>query len=222
MLASDQVIIFDCDGVLVNSEVIYHAVEMDHLARIGLIYEPLAYSVRFTGLHGRDFMAALRADHAKLDQGPFPEDFQNNMVRDMYVRMETELAVVDGIHDLLDRHSGLRAVASSSAMKGLRRKLEITDLGHRFDGHVYSGDQVEHGKPAPDLFLMTADKLGAAPEECLVLEDSVNGVKAGVAAGMTVWGFTGAGHADDGLGARLKAAGAHDIVSSFAEMTALF
>ncbi|WP_417687619.1 HAD family hydrolase [Roseibium sp.] len=221
MLTSDQVIIFDCDGVLVNSEVIYHAVEMEHLARIGLVYEPLDYSVRFTGLHGRDFMAALRADHAKLDQGPFPDDFQDNMVRDMYARMETELTAVEGIQGLLDRHAGPRAVASSSALKGLLRKLEITHLGHRFDGHVYSGDQVANGKPAPDLFLMAADKLGAAPVDCLVLEDSVNGVKAGVAAGMTVWGFTGAGHADDGLGDRLRAAGADNVVSSFAEMTAL-
>ncbi|MEJ8476404.1 HAD family hydrolase [Roseibium algae] len=213
-------IIFDCDGVLINSEIIYHAVEMEYLGEIGLTYEPIAYRSRFTGLHGRDFMAAIKADHAALNNGPFPDDFKDRMTAEMYRRMETELTPVADIHRLLDLHKGPRAVASSSGMKGLKRKLQITGLTDHFHQHVYSGDQVDNGKPAPDLFLMAAEKIGQAPSDCLVLEDSINGVKAGLAAGMTVWGFVGAGHADEGLADRLRDAGAHDVILSFDDMAA--
>ncbi|MBS8261939.1 HAD family phosphatase [Roseibium polysiphoniae] len=219
MSLAQQPIIFDCDGVLINSEVIYHAVEMEFLGQIGLTYEPIAYRTRFTGLHGRDFMAAIKADYAALAKGPFPDDFQESMTTEMYRRMETELTSVSGIHSFLALHKGQRAVASSSGLKGLKRKLQITELAEHFDNHIYSGDQVEHGKPAPDLFLMAADRIGQTPAECVVLEDSINGVKAGVAAGMTVWGFVGAGHADDGLADRLTDAGAHDVIVSFQQMT---
>ncbi|WP_153771449.1 HAD family phosphatase [Labrenzia sp. CE80] len=219
MSLAQQPIIFDCDGVLINSEVIYHAVEMEFLGQIGLTYEPITYRTRFTGLHGRDFMAAIKADYAALAKGPFPNDFQERMTAEMYRRMETELTSVAGIHSFLELHKGPRAVASSSGLKGLKRKLQITELAEHFDNHIYSGDLVEHGKPAPDLFLMAADRIGQPPAECVVLEDSINGVKAGVAAGMTVWGFVGAGHADDGLANRLTDAGAHDVIVSFRQMT---
>ena len=215
MSLRNRTIIFDCDGVLVDSEVIYHSVELEFLSAIGLDYEPIAYGARFTGLHGRDFMAAIHSDYAALNKGPFPADFQQNMVAEMYRRMELELTAVDGIHELLSGHEGPRAVASSSGLDGLRRKLEMTELAPYFAEHVYSGDQVEHGKPAPDLFLMAAARLGISPEDCIVVEDSINGVKAGVAAGMTVWGFTGAGHADTDLGSRLLEAGAHEVLPSF-------
>src|SRR5699024_7858128 len=99
--------------------------------------------------------------------------------------------------------------------EGLERKLRQVELWDHFGGHVYSAEHVVNAKPAPDLFLHAAAQLGVAPADCLVIEDSVNGVKAGLAAGMTVWGFLGGGHADDGLAARLRAAGVSKVLADW-------
>jgi beta-phosphoglucomutase-like phosphatase (HAD superfamily) len=115
----------------------------------------------------------------------------------------------------------LKAVASSSTREGLERKLRQVGLWEHFAPHVYSADHVVHAKPAPDLFLHTAEALGVAPDECLVLEDSVNGVIAARAAGMRVWGFLGGGHSHDRLGARLTAAGAERLVQDWPEAAQL-
>jgi beta-phosphoglucomutase-like phosphatase (HAD superfamily) len=100
----------------------------------------------------------------------------------------------------------------------LHVKLRLVGLHGDFDPHIHSGDDVAHGKPAPDLFLRAASGLGVNPGECVVVEDSVHGVRAGVAAGADVWGFTGGGHADAGLADRLRAAGAALVFSDFAAM----
>ncbi|HWY63688.1 MAG TPA: HAD-IA family hydrolase, partial [Rhizomicrobium sp.] len=115
----------------------------------------------------------------------------------------------------------LKAVASSSTKEGLERKLRQVGLWSHFEPHVYSADHVVHAKPAPDLFLHAAEKLGVRPDDCLVLEDSVNGVVAARAAGMRVWGFLGGGHAHDRLGERLTAAGAERLVKDWPEAVAL-
>jgi beta-phosphoglucomutase-like phosphatase (HAD superfamily) len=119
-----------------------------------------------------------------------------------------------------------KAVASSSTREGLERKLKQVGLWEHFEPHIYSADHVTHAKPAPDLFLHAAEALNVEPGECLVLEDSVNGVIAGRAAGMRVWGFLGGGHAHDRhfrdkLGARLTAAGAERLVRDWPEAARL-
>lgn len=93
-------------------------------------------------------------------------------------------------------------------MRKLHAKLERVGLLHHFAPHVYSAEQVRYSKPAPDLFLFTAEQLGVRPERCLVIEDSINGVRAARAGGMRVFGYTGGGHADSELSERLRAAGA--------------
>lgn len=103
----------------------------------------------------------------------------------------------------------------------LKSKLERTGLYDLAAPHVYSADLVDHGKPAPDIFLYTAQKLDVDPARCLVLEDSENGVKSGVAAGMTVWGFLGGGHIFDGHGDRLQGAGAAALATDFAAFIAM-
>jgi beta-phosphoglucomutase-like phosphatase (HAD superfamily) len=113
--------------------------------------------------------------------------------------------------------AGKIGVASSSRAHFLKSKLERTDLYDLAGPHVYSADLVAHGKPAPDIFLYAAEKLGADPARCLVLEDSENGVKAGIAAKMTVWGFLGGGHIFDGHGERLLEAGAERLSCNFAD-----
>jgi HAD superfamily hydrolase (TIGR01509 family) len=211
-------IIFDCDGVLVDSEKIYISVEREQLATIGLEYEFGEYQTRFVGLSYADYLQLLEADYAALDRGTFPNDFVTTLEAVCWQRFESELNAVDGVVGLLDHFTGQVAVASSSTVEGLHKKLVMTGLHPHFDPHVYSGELVAKGKPAPDLFLFAASQLGRTADQCLVIEDSVNGVRAALAAGMAVWGFTGGGHADEGLSQRLKSAGAHEVFSHFAEM----
>ena len=125
---------------------------------------------------------------------------------------------MEGLEPLLASMTLPKAVASSSTVRSLQRKLSLTGLASWFGDHVYSAEHVEHGKPAPDLFLHAAAKLGHAPGDCIVVEDSVLGVQAGVAAGMQVWGFTGGGHGDAGLGQRLANAGAVRVFDRFHDM----
>ncbi|MEX3007382.1 HAD family hydrolase [Hoeflea sp. TYP-13] len=211
-------IIFDCDGVLVDSEKIFLAVEREHLERIGLSYDRAEYQRRFMGLKTADYLSELGNDHIAKTGRALPADFAGKLKAECLERLQTELELIDGVETLLEHHEGAKAVASSSALDALHMKLEITGIHRRFHPHIYSGEEVENGKPAPDLFLMAAHRLGVEPAGCLVIEDSENGVIAGAAAGMTVWGFTGGGHADDGLKQRLHGAGAHAVMSSFEEM----
>lgn len=215
-----QAIIFDCDGVLVDSEIIAIAVEREHLGGWGLFYDDETYISRFVGLHNRDYHAALRVD--ARDRGiALPADFPAIIQAAIWTRFTAELRAIDGALALATGFDGPIAVASSSEQDKLHRKLEMTGLASAFGDHVYSSDLVEHGKPAPDLFLYAADKLGARPDSCLVIEDSENGVRAGRSAGMKTVGFTGGAHADAGLQERLEAAGAHHVAASFAEIASL-
>lgn len=210
-------LIFDCDGVLVDSEAIAIHAERELLASWGLDYDFETFVSRFVGLHNRDFYIALAGDADRLGLR-LPEGFGPQLQANNWKRYETELTAIAGVPDVVAAFGGALAVASSSEAAKLVRKLEITGLDHLFTPHIYSSDLVKNGKPAPDLFLLTAEKLGAAPETCLVIEDSINGIKAARAAGMTAWGFTGGGHADPGLAQRLTQAGAHGVFASHPEI----
>jgi HAD superfamily hydrolase (TIGR01509 family) len=208
-------IIFDCDGVLINSEVINLAVEREMLAELGLTYELAVYQTRFVGLANNSFFAALDADHRVHHNAPLPIDFPARVNEKCWERFRSELKAVDGVETLLGIVHVPIAVASSSGVNSLQEKLHMTGLHAAFNPHIYSGNLVANGKPAPDLFLYAAAQLEKEPAQCLVVEDSVNGVIAGVSAGMTVWGFAGGGHADPGMEERLKRAGAHQVFSSY-------
>jgi beta-phosphoglucomutase-like phosphatase (HAD superfamily) len=106
------------------------------------------------------------------------------------------------------------AVASGSSVEGLQWKLKKTDLHAAFDPHIYSANEVPNGKPAPDVFLLAAERLGVAPADCIVVEDGRNGVIGAVAAGMTAIGFTAGGHCGPGHGDSLLAAGARDAFAT--------
>jgi len=221
-MADMAALIFDCDGVLVDSEHIAMSVERECLAEIGLRYETADYLNRFVGLKDADFYAELERDCQASNGRALPAGFLENLRSRCWARFRTELAAIDGVRAFLDTYNGALAVASSSTMDGLHEKLELTGLHHLFSPHIYSGQQVTCGKPAPDLFLFAASRLDLTPEDCLVIEDSVNGVRAARSAGMEVWGFTGGGHADADLGRRLSDVGAHKVVANYAEFSAEF
>jgi HAD superfamily hydrolase (TIGR01509 family) len=218
MLSYFDAIIFDCDGVIVDSEIIHVSIERELLSEYGLFYSLEVYLSRFMGLAMPDYYAELERDYqAKFDK-PFPTSFEPELTRRAWPRIEAELKAVPDLEDLVSSLTQPVAVASSSPIDRLTQKLEITGLSHLFKPHIYSAQRVENGKPAPDLFLFAAKQLNVSPLRCVVIEDSENGVRAGCAAGMSVIGFTGGQHADPGLAERLKAAGAHHIASGHAEL----
>lgn len=214
-------IIFDCDGVLVDSEVIHLAAELELLANLGLVYERETYLTRFVGLSNADFYAELTLDYARIVGDEFPSNFESHLDQIVWPRIETGLEAIDGAADLVCAFGGKVAVASSSPYHKLVRKLEIAGLRSLFEPHIYSADHVKAGKPAPDLFLHSAAQLVVDPKRCLVVEDSVHGVLAAIAAGMIPIGFVGGAHCDAGLEQRLLANGAELVVAHHTLLLAL-
>lgn len=210
-----MLLIFDCDGVLVDSEV----VALDELSAIladnGRPMSVAACGEAFLGRHIDDIVAGIESRLGRPLPGGAPA-----MARRMLARLERELKPVPGVAALLERLHGPRCVASSSDRARIAATLRWTGLDRFFGPHIFSGLDVARGKPAPDLFLHAAAAMGAAPADCVVIEDSVFGVAAGVAAGMPVLGFTGGSHSDAGHAARLEAAGARRTVARMDEVPA--
>lgn len=214
-----KAIIFDCDGVLIDSELIYKSSEQEFLEKVGLTYNPVEFFRRFMGVSEEHFFEMAGNDHHAKHGTPLPADFRTNLLANQKKRFEEELKAMAGIDAMLyDLSHVTRAVASSSPIDSLHRKLQMTGLKHHFGDHIYSASHVKFGKPKPDLFLYAAEKIGMEPKDCLVIEDSENGVLAGLAAGMTVVGFTGGGHCHDLHHESLSKTGAHKIAHSAAEL----
>ena len=217
-----EAIIFDCDGVLVDSEVLAMRGERRALTELGLHYSREEYMRRFIGLHDDAFMDAVRDDfHNRL--GAVPPDVEDRLIKARRDEMKSLTAIAGAANALQCASVTGRpiAVASSSRAHFLENKMKKTSLWDHAAPHIYSADLVEHAKPAPDIFLYAAQKIGARPNACVAIEDSENGVRAGVAAGMIVWGFLGGGHVDDGHGDRLVAAGASRLVADHAEFISI-
>lgn len=222
-------ILFDCDGVLVDSEIVGLEDSAAFLTAQGFDWTPEDLIRRFTGMRQDAFAAGLRAAYDQvLGRAASEEEAATLMEGVIGARRANRhtMTLVPGAAAMIDAASGLRgvrlAVASSSAQHFLDDKIDRYDLRRFFGEHVYSADHVAHGKPAPDIFLFAADKVGARPEDCLVIEDSAHGVAAGVAAGAVVWGFLGGGHVLDGHAEQLLAAGAARLVDDHASLSALF
>jgi HAD superfamily hydrolase (TIGR01509 family) len=213
-------LIFDCDGVLVDSEGISMEVELQYLSDLGLKYDLSEYKRKLFGLSAKDYTAHLKRDYLALGRGEFPDNVLKIIKSERWARYSGELKTFDGIRALLEGFDGEVAIASSSSVTSVKKKLKLTGLSNYFDGRIYSEDMVSSGKPAPDLIRFVVAQLKASPHECLLIEDSVNGVQAGVEAGVHVWGFTGGSHADEDLARELYAAGAEKVFSNFHDIGA--
>lgn len=211
-------IIFDCDGVLINSESILKNYYRGFLANLGLHYDHHGYSKRFKGKAWPQFTTMIEAEYLETFGKPLPEGSYDGVKDGTWAEYQRSLQPTDGIDILLGNITHPKAVASNSHAASLERKLRHTGLIEHFAPHLISLEDVENGKPAPDMFLLAAERLGAAPEKCLIIEDSVTGVTAGAAAGMTVWGYVGESGGDPDLPDMLRAAGAHDIFAHHDEI----
>lgn len=212
-------VIFDCDGVLVDSEILGLDDCAAYLKGHGLDWSPADLVRLFTGLRDDVFSARLSEAYRSVNACDPPPDFFDGLIEQRRKRRD-ELRPVAGAAAALQRITLAKAVASSSRAVFLESKLKRTGLWEHVAPHVYSGERVAHGKPAPDIFLYAAERLGADPARCLAVEDSANGVLAARAAGMTVCGFLGGLHCFEGHGSRLESAGAHWTAASFAALLA--
>ena len=180
-----ELVIFDCDGVLVDSERLAVRTEATILSGLGWPLTEADIVERFVG-RSAAFM------HREIERHlgrPIDWDAEfESRYREVF---ERELVEVPGIVEALDEITSPVCVASSGSHEKMRFTLGQTGLFDRFDGRIFSADQVANGKPAPDIFLFAADQMGAAPDRCAVIEDSVSGVTAGLSAGMAVFAFAG-------------------------------
>lgn len=215
-----ELIIFDCDGVLVDSEPISIAVLNEIIAGAGVeIEEARAYEL-FLGRSMATIGETLATEFGlAMTRGHLDE-----MRQKLYQRFRSELKPIRGIAGTLAAldPSIKRCVASSSYPERIRLSLDLTGLLGAFGEHIFSASMVKNGKPAPDLFLHAASEMGVAPERCLVIEDSPAGVQAARAAGMRVLGFAGGSHAvGDGFREALEALGAETVFDDMALLPAL-
>lgn len=184
-------IIFDCDGVLVDSEPIAIRVLVEGLTALGqAIDEATAYE-RFLGRSLAAMQTILRDESGLVLS---PDDLERMRLR-LFEAYRRELRPIPGVVEVLDALAGRYCVASSSQPERLRFSLEVTGLLPRFAPHLFSAVMVAQGKPAPDLFLYVAEQMGVRPDDCLVIEDSPAGIEAAHRAGMRAFAFTGGGHA---------------------------
>jgi HAD superfamily hydrolase (TIGR01509 family) len=183
-------IIFDCDGVLVDSEPIAIEVLVETVAALG-VHIPTDIAYRdFLGRTLKTVSASLATDHGVVMDDTALEDMRQSL----YARYKSALKPMPGISGVLGTLDIPACVASSSVYERIEISLKLTGLYDRFSPNIYSATMVARGKPAPDLFLFAAEKMGVAPADCVVIEDSPAGVMAAKAAGMAVIAFIGGSH----------------------------
>lgn len=187
-------VIWDCDGCLIDSEYIACELGARLLSEAGYSISTEDYIRRFCGQGKSHIFNSIKED-CGIDYRAHMESIDKKELQREAFRKN--LKPMDGIHDALDQINLPMVIASGSDYDRLEYTLQLTELYKRFENRIYSSSLVEKGKPSPDIFLYSAEKLGVRPEDCLVVEDSINGVRAGKAAGMTVFGFTRGSHIFD-------------------------
>ena len=210
-------LIFDCDGVLVDSEVLACDTLREMLAFLGHPMTTDEVMREFAGGSLADTVATIE----RLLGRPLPADVGRHFGQLLLARFRRELKPMPGVREAILALPYQRCVASSSSPERLHLSLEVTGLAPLFGKHVFSAVQVARGKPAPDLYLLAAGTLGAPPERCIVIEDTTRGVAAGRAAGARVVGFAGGDHATPALAEDLRLAGAEVVITAMHELPAV-
>ncbi len=202
-IPKDGLLIFDCDGVLVDSEMIASRLLAKALTAEGFVISAAESRARFTG---QSMASVVSATEKELGHA-LPDDFLDRLRANDIPVFEKELKAIPGIRKATEKLPQARCVASSGSPEKINHSLELTGLIDLFRPNLFSTLSVKNGKPAPDLFLYAAEQMGQRPADCIVVEDSPAGIKAGRAAQMTVFAFTGGAHVDPSHMERLQAAG---------------
>ncbi|MFZ0852219.1 MAG: HAD-IA family hydrolase [Hyphomicrobiaceae bacterium] len=207
-------IVYDFDGVIAESEVLANSVLAEIVTELGV---PTTLQDSYRLYMGKRFAEVISAVEASMGRA-LPATFASEYQARTLGRFREELQLVNGVRDYIDAFAHVpRCIASSSSPDRLALCLEVLGLHSEFGGHVFSASAVARGKPHPDIFVHAAQQMAVHPSKCVVLEDSPSGVRAAIAAGMTVIGVLAASHIQPDHRERLSAAGAEHIVQSFVE-----
>lgn len=214
--ASYDLIIFDCDGTLVDSEYLNNKVSAGLLNDFGLTqYTPENFMEEFAGNTWTDIRLLLEDRH----QTKLPDDLIENYIEKVNTSLEKDLLPIEGAKEFvaLCQQRTKICVGSNGQRSNVFKSLEIGGFKPAYfeDDTIFTRIQVPNGKPAPDLFLFAAERMGVTPDQCLVIEDSPTGVTAGVAAGMDVLGFIGTAHDKQAQEEKLKKAGVGAVFDRF-------
>lgn len=209
-----KLVIFDCDGVLLDSEKIGNLVEIEALKTLNINISNEDYQKRFAGVTTKNTFASL----AKEAGITLPKDFLKGVEEKVVCLLEQAVQVIPHVYETLQKIKEPKAVASNSHFDRLSKLLTSRKLTHFFDGYIFSADMVAHPKPAPDLYQYVAQKMLAPPEECLVIEDSATGVQAAKHAGMNVLGFIHSQHCLPEDKIKLLNAGAQQVFFDMREL----
>ncbi|MBJ7552491.1 HAD family hydrolase [Marinomonas ostreistagni] len=185
MRSNYQAILFDCDGVIVDTETLSSNILKQMLHIEGLDVDDHTLHTQFAGFTTKENLALAESMLGK----PLPEDFQERYRQAFNNTIKTSLSPIEGVVDLLENIDCPIAMATNAKRAEMELKLELIQLTHHFKTR-FAVDDVVQGKPAPDLYLKAADALGVKPEDCIVIEDSLAGIQAGKAAGATVYAYS--------------------------------
>lgn len=216
-----DLVIFDCDGVLVDSEYLAAQIESELLAIEGYEITPEELSERYAGLIFLDILKEIE----KQSDVPLSVSLIEKVPELFKKRMKDELLGIDGAREAVEAVAKLYpyCICSNSKSQDIKHMLTIVGLYDLFENTIFSAPEVGTGKvkPAPDVYLYAADKMHAKPENTIVIEDSVHGVRGAVKAGMRVVGFTGGSHAYRGLADVLTEAGAETVIAHHTDLPAV-
>jgi len=212
-----DLVIFDCDGVLVDSEVISCRAHAETLTRHGYPISEEQVLHRFLGVSDREARLIIEREIGK----ELPGDFEAQVKEATLKFYAGDLKAIAGVAAAIAAIDLPKCVASSGTPEKIRHGLECAGLYEQLVPHIFSATQVKRGKPAPDLFLFAAEQMRTAPNRCIVIEDSVPGVTGAVAAGMIVLGFHGGSHCQPGHADKLRDAGASLVFDDMRQLPEL-
>jgi HAD superfamily hydrolase (TIGR01509 family) len=212
-----RALIFDFDGVIADSEALANIVLAETVSGLGCPTSLDEALSRYMGKRWPEVIAAIESDIGRAVPNGFSDDLKAATLK----RFRADLREVEGAKAFIEHFADLpRCIASSSSLDRLQLCLDVLGLTDLFGKNVFSADMVERGKPHPDIFLFAAQSIGVAPADCVVIEDSASGVRAGVAAGMTVVGLCAGAHIRSGHAQRLIDAGAHYTADTWSDVRA--
>ena len=208
---SIDLIIFDCDGVLVDSEIIASEVEAELLTEAGYPISTEEMAERFAGMTWHNTLLAIE----KEADIPISASLLGRVETILDQRLALDVQLIDGVKPMLSQLTLPHCICSNSTSARLSLMLSKVGIKAHFGKHIYSARDLgeDRVKPKPDIFLHGAKQFGIDPSRVLVIEDSVHGVHGAVAAGMRVVGFTGASHTYPSHADKLTEAGAETVIS---------
>lgn len=212
-----MLVIFDFDGTLVDSEILWAQATAEILQEEGIDMSVETYNAQYAGMNAPEIIAHLEDE---LDQG-LSHDIPQRIEDKVDKKLE-RLKLIDGVQEMLDQLDYARCLCSNSPSDYLAEHMRATGLWDRFRPYVYAAPEVGNKAPKPDpnVFLHAATSLSMEPKECYVVEDSFHGVQAAVAAGMRVVGFIGGSHTYPGHGEHLMDAGAETVINRYQDLPA--